>query len=148
MATSKVIDVKGDFTYKEMIASGAISPGHLEERTSTANTVKVHATQGGFAQKAFAIQSAYTGDDYTTAYATATQVEVAFPAPGAEVMAIIANGSAIAIGDKLVSAGDGTLKELTSETKDETVVAVAVEACDMSGSSAADPDGYCIVEIV
>lgn len=147
MSTAKTIILKGDGIRKERAAAAAITPGHLVEITS-ADKVQVHSTAGGLAQKAFAIEDDLQGNPISTAYSTGDRVQYEVMERGAEVNALIADGEAIAIGDKLVSAGDGTLKELTSESTDESVVAIAVEACDMSGSSAADPSPRCAVEIV
>lgn len=147
MGNAKTIVLKGQGTRKERIAVAAITPGHLVEITS-ANKVQVHSTAGGLAQKAFAVEDDLQGNTIADAYAASAMVQYNVMLPGDEVNAIIADGENIAIGDKLVSAGDGTLKEQTSETTDESVVAIAVEACDMSGSSAADPSGRCAVEIL
>ncbi len=147
MGNAKTIVLKGMGIRKERIAAAAITPGHLVEITS-ANKVQVHATGGGLAQKAFAVEDDMQGKTISDAYATGNRVQYNVFCGGEEVNAIIADGENIAIGDKLVSNGDGTLKELTSESGDETVVAIAVEAVDMSGSSAADPSGRCAVEII
>lgn len=147
MSSAKTIVLKGGGIKKERAAVAAITPGHLIEVTS-ADKVQVHSTAGGLAQKAFAVEDDLQGNTITDAYAAADRVQYMVLERGAEVNALIADGEAIAIGDKLVSAGDGTLKELTSESTDESVVAIALEACDMSGSSGADPSPRCAVEIM
>ena len=147
MGNAKTIILKGHGIRKERMAVAAITPGHLVEITS-ADKVQVHATAGGLAQKGFAVEDDLQGNPISTAYVAGYAVQYNIMKPGEEVNALIANGEDIAIGDKLVSAGDGTLKELTSESTDESVVAIAVEACDMSGSSAADPSGRCAVEVI
>ncbi len=147
MSTAKTIFLKGLGVRRERTAVAAITPGHLVEITS-ADAVQVHSTAGGLAQKAFAVEDDLQGNSISDAYATGDRVQYNIAARGDEVNALIADGEAIAIGDKLVSAGDGTLKELTSESTDESVVAIAVEACDMSGSSAADPSARCAVEVM
>ena len=85
-------------------------------------------------------------------YSDGEVVRVHFQYPGAKVQARIANGESIAIGDKLVSNGNGELKEMTADSSatiaEEVLIAIAEEACDMSDSSAADPDGLCKVRIV
>jgi len=147
MGNAKTIVLKGLGMRKERMAAGAITPGHLVEITS-ADKVQVHSTGGGLAQRAFAVENDLVGGTIATAYALGSMVQYNVFVAGEEVNALIADGEDIAIGDKLVSAGDGTLKELSSESTDQSAIAIAVEACDMSGSSGADPSGRCAVEIL
>ena len=147
----RTISIDTDARDKEGIASGAITPGHLLERTSTADTVKVHATAGGKAQRLFAIEDEHQGKEIGDAYVSAQRTFFKTFQPGDRVYALIANGEAIAIGDWLVSAGDGTLKEADADSSgtlvEQDILGVAVMACDMSDSSLADPSPRCIVEI-
>lgn len=153
--TKKTIILKGCGIRKERTADGAITPGHLVYLKST-DKVGVHAVAGGNAQKAFAVENDLVGGVIATAYADAAKVQYEVMERGAEVNAIIADGENIAIGDPLESAGDGTLQKHTSpvdSTADittiypDSIVGYALEAVDMSGSSAADPSGRCAVEI-
>jgi len=91
---------------------------------------------------AVAIENKYYSSDNVTAgidddYADEDVVLVNVPGKGSKVQVRVANGESIAIGDYLVSNGDGDFKERTSEA---TALLMAVSACDMSDSSAADPD--------
>lgn len=152
MAQRSII-VKGDGIRNEALASGAITPGMLVERTSAAtDTVKVHATSGAVALPAFAVENDLMGAEIGTAYASAALVQFNIFNSGDEVYALIANGEDITKGDKLVSNGDGYLKKNvldSSATLDEEIVlCYARETVDMSGSSAVDPSGRCIVEIL
>lgn len=136
---AKTIILKGHGVRNEWVANAAITPGHFVELMST-KKVKVHATAGGAVlPKMVAVEDDLQGKTISDAYAAAAPCQVNVLWPGDEVWAILANGENAAIGDKLISAGDGTLKELTSQTTDESVVAIALEALDMSDSSAADP---------
>ena len=148
----KTISIETDARDKEGIASGAITPGHLLERTSTADTVKVNATAGdSMVQRHFAIEDEHQGKEIGDAYSNADRVFFRTFQPGDRVYALIKNGENIAISDKLVSGGDGTLQKAAADSSgtivDEDVVAVALEACDMSGSSGEDPSPRCAVEI-
>lgn len=147
MSNAKTIVLKGCGIRKERMAAAAITPGHLVELTS-ANKVQAHGTAGGAAQTAFAVEDDLQGKTISDAYATGDQVQYNVMVSGEEVNAVISDGENISIGDKLVSAGDGTLKAVTSETADESAVAIALEDVDMSGSSAADPSARCAVEIL
>jgi len=72
--------------------------------------------------------------------------------PGAEIYALLKNGENAAIGVFLESAGDGTLQVLDADAsvglvKTNSIVGVALEAVDMSGSSGVDPSGRIKVRI-
>lgn len=157
---AKTIILIGRGIRKERVADGAITPGHLVYLKST-DKVGVHATAGGNAQKAFAIEDDLQGKTISDAYADASRVQYEIMERGAEINALIANGQDIAIGDPLESAGDGTLQKHIPDVESvdddssgnvitvfsDAIVAYAIEACDMSDSSAADPSGRCAVEI-
>ena len=142
---------------EEAIAAGTITPGMLCERDSNDKFV-VHNSAGARAQRLFAVEDDLQGDDIDTNYATTgdnTRVQANIFRAGDLVWALLANGENAAIGDLLVSNGDGYLKEATAPTSadpdeiDQDVVAIAREALDMSGSSAVDPASQRIlVEIV
>ncbi len=153
--TKKTIILKGMGIRKERAADGAITPGHLVYLKST-DKVGVHATAGGNAQKAFAFEDDLQGGAIATAYADGAIVQYEVMQRGSEVNALIADGESIAIGDPLESAGDGTLQKHTPPVDSsaeittiyaDSIVGYALEAVDMSGSSAADPSGRCAVEI-
>ena len=148
----KTISIETDARDKEGIASGAITPGHLLERTSTADTLQVHAVAGGRAQRHFAIEDEHQGKEIGDAYSSADRVFFRTFQPGDRVYALIKDGENIAIGDKLVSGADGTLQKAAADSSgtilEQDVVAIALEACDMSGSSGEDPTGRCEVEIM
>jgi len=157
---AKTIILIGRGIRKERVANAAITPGHLVE-VMTTGKLRVHATAGGHAQKAFAIEDDTQGKTIADAYDANTRVQYEIMERGAEINAIIANGQNIAIGDPLQSAGDGTLTKYTAPTEsvwddssadttpiaDNCIVGYAMAAVDMSGSSAADPSGRCPVEI-
>jgi hypothetical protein len=149
----RTITVSSDARKEEAIANAAITPGMLIELMSTAK-VKVHATSGGnVTPKSFAIEDELQGNGIATAYAANARCFFRNFQPGDLVYAMLANGENVAIGDKLMSNGDGYLKKLTDQTESigadssanittfypERVVGIAQEALDMSDSSAADP---------
>jgi len=145
LSTANTITLKGHGVRQEAPANGAITPGHLVEPASDGD-VQVHATAGGTAATMFAVEDDLQGNGITDAYATASRVQFETFKPGDEVNAILLNGETAVIGSKLESAGDGTLRVVDADASaDEiavqSVVAVAVEAIDMAGSSGADPAG-------
>jgi hypothetical protein len=157
---SKTILLLGDAIYKEAKATAAtIKPGHLIQKTST-GAVQKHANAAGNAQIMFAYEDEGQGKTIDDLYAASTLVKYIIPQRGAEVNAILKNGENVAIGDFLESAGNGELQKHVADidlnhpgSADFTVysnviVAVAMQAVDMSGSSAVDPSGRIAVEIV
>jgi hypothetical protein len=145
------IILDSDTVKREGIASGAITPGHLLERTSTALTFKVNATANdGRAEKIFAIEDETQGKTIADAYATGARIFYHHPVPGDKVVARIKQGEDISRGDDLVSGGDGTLQKAGTDSSaladDAEIIAVADEDCDMSDSSGVDiAGGLCAV---
>lgn len=140
--SDNTIHLSGNFRHEEALASGSIKPGHLLELTSaTADTVKVHATEGGYAERAFAIEDALQGNTKDTTYATTTRVMYNLELPGNEVQAWLAAGENVAKGARLISAGDGTLIAEASATSAgvvKQIIAIAAEALDLSDSGDVD----------
>jgi hypothetical protein len=132
---------------REKIANAAIIPGHLIELMST-DKVRVHANAAQNAIPMFAIEDDLQGNDITDAYAAAARVKFVYPRRGDVIYALLADGQTASIGDFLESAGDGTLQvhaaDIAESAEAQTIytmpiVAQAIEAVDMSGSSGADP---------
>ena len=137
---------------KEATANAAITPGHLVEIMSTAK-IRVHATAGGTAQRAFALEDFNKGGEIGTAYTAANKAQYGIFRPGDEVYAHLYNGETAVIGSKLESQGDGTLRVVDVDTSAltvnvQSVVGTALEAVDMSGSDDADPTGRILIEIM
>lgn len=138
---ARTIIVKGDPIQFEAAAAAALNPGDLLEVTST-GAVQKHSTASSNAERAFARENDIIGGDTATAYASGDNVLYAVTRSGDVVYARVAAGaSAIAIGDYVESAGDGTLQKVataaaTADTKRASVIGVALEAVDNSGGSA------------
>jgi len=151
MASNKII-LKGDGTQVEALANGAITPGHLVQRDA-AGTLSVHSSAGENAEPIFAYEDELQGKVKTQAYADGSRVLARIMRVGDQVQGILANGETAVIGSFLESAGDGTLQVVPTDSAGvvkypASVVAVALEAVDMSSSSGADPSGYIAIEIV
>lgn len=136
MAKNTVVVKTYNNVRDEKVASGAITPGMLVERTSD-DKVKAHATAGGPANRLFAVEDAPSGNGLSDTYADANTVLLWHPGPGDQVYAIAddTTGVAIAIGDFVESAGDGRLRELSPVQSSagvsefaQNVVGVALEA--------------------
>lgn len=133
----KTIVLRGGGIRKERKAGGAITPGHLVELNASDQFV-VHSTAAGNAIAAFAVEAEVFGKDIDTAYASGDQCFVEYLPTGSEVYALVGAGAAaIAEGDYLESAGDGTLRKLatataTTQAQRASVVARALEAVDNS----------------
>lgn len=140
MAIKKIL-IKGTPLRDEAPALGAITPGHLVERGT--GGVQVHSTAAGNAARVVALERAMTGDGIDVAYATGDEVLLAYLRPGDMFNGLVAAGaSAIADGNYLESAGDGTLRVVstsaaTADTERAGIVAQAMEAVDNSGGGSA-----------
>lgn len=137
----QTILLKGDPLPKEGTAGGAITPGHLVQRSS--GSYVVHATAAGNALPAFAKEDSDAGQTISDDYASGDRVRLLVCRTGDEVHALVAAGAAaIADGDALESAGDGTLRVVateaaTADTQRDGIVAYAREAVDNSGGAEA-----------
>lgn len=137
MAAKRIVLI-GCGRQEEALAVGIFSPGHLLKLDSAGKVLK-HATEGGYSERAFAVEDALRGKTTADAYAVADLATYHLAAPGDEVQAILKAGVAYAIGDDLISAGDGTLKKLSAAATGVTVkqvIAVVKEAKDLSASGA------------
>lgn len=139
----KQIQLRGDFTREEGVASATIKPGYLVEvHSSSGRKLRPHATAKGFAERAFAVEDPLQGKTATDVqsrsidddYASTETVPYHIQEPGNLVYAWLKDGENVAIGDKLESAGDGTLQKV-SGSADLEVVGIAEEALDLSASS-------------
>jgi hypothetical protein len=96
-------------------ASAAITPGMLVEY-GPLGKLRPHATATGAAQRAFACESLVPDFANVTAavdkvYASGDSVRWAIGDFGTEIWAwMVASGAAVAVGDQLVSAGNGYLQ--------------------------------------
>ena len=151
MAKNTIILKNRSNAFEEYVATAvAITPGMLLEITS-GNLVQAHSTAGGDAIPMFAVEDQLQGGKISTAFeASATIPQCWITHNGDEVYALLANGETAVIGSELVSNGNGELKVFTADTAasiEEKILAIALEAVDMSGSSGVDPDGRISVRI-
>ena len=128
------IHLLGTGRIEEADAAGTIKPGHLIE-LNTSGDVIAHASAGGYAEAAFALEDALQGNTIADNYASGDRVTFVLASKGDVVYAWISGDEDIAIGDKLTSNGDGTLKEATST---DIRLAVALEAVDSTDSNDVD----------
>lgn len=137
---AKTIVLKGQFgQHEEGLASGIFSPGHLLKIDSDGKYLK-HATEGGYAERAFAKEATLNqGKTVADAYAVGDVAFVYLALPGDVVQAVLKAGVSYAVGDQLISAGDGTLKKLSAAGSGVTVkqpIAVVETALNLSASGA------------
>ena len=119
----------------EKVPAAAFHPGHLLELT-TADKVQKHSSQNGVVTPPmFAIEDNLQGKTIDDAYATTGRAQVWIPQRGEEVYAVLADGQNVSVGSTLASNGDGTLKTHTSN-----IIAVAIEALDLSDSSGGESE--------
>jgi len=139
--------------FEERIAAGTITPGELCEFVSGADTVQRHSTDhGNVCPNMVATEDELQGNGIDDDYSAAARVFLWLLNTGDQFYGLLANGESVVISDKLVSAGNGKLKKLVPDDsggiQTENIVATALEAVDMSDSSAADPTGRieCVAE--
>ena len=97
----------------DLAAGVAICPGHLVERYVPSGTqvrLRPHATADVSTGRFVATEASMLNKNVNEGYAVNDLVEVSELAGGSSAWMIIASGQNIAAGQKLQSAGDGTLK--------------------------------------
>lgn len=136
------IMLAGKYRLEEDLTTVAVTPGMLVQTfNSSGKKIKPHATAGGVAERAFAVEAPLEGISATSGtsrgidddYAIGELVHYHLVEPGAVVRAWLKDGENVVPGDLLISAGDGTLKKTTGSPL--CYVAVAEEALDLSASS-------------
>jgi len=150
--TTRVIAAQGDGKgmpfFEEALAAVAstIKPGHLVVRAATGEVDK-HVTAGGTAQAWVADTNLMIATDTDTVYTAGDTVRYGVYSTGQKVFVrVAAAAAAIVIGDRLQSAGDGTVQVFVPQVVDEGGVAMvtiqpnnlvgfAVEAIDNSGGA-------------
>ena len=134
---------KGTFRQEEAYAAEAgIYPGMLV-RLDSDGKLEIHDVEGGELgdEVLVAAEDALQGGIVATVYAISTIVTYLIPNKGSVVNMLIEDGQDVAIGDKLISAGNGKLKVSTYLESGETlaaVVGIAEEARDLTGSNSDD----------
>jgi|SRR6185436_5320054 len=102
----------------DLAASETIRPGHLVERFNNAGVIRFrkHATAGANTPKLVATDHTMVNKGVDDDYAANDLVEVSALQAGATAWMLIASGQNIVAGNRLESAGDGTLRILASGT--------------------------------
>lgn len=96
----------------DLAASEVITPGHLVDRFNSGGIIRwrKHATASIAVAPAFATEQSMLNKGVDDTYAAGDLMEVSIGTRGAAFWAFIASGQNIVAGNKLESAGDGTLK--------------------------------------
>lgn len=151
--SSNTVIMKGEVTRGEGKANAAITPGQLIEWISSGNLQR-HSVAGSNAQRMFALEDELQGNELTVDYATNSIVQYGVFHPGAEVWSLLSDGEAAVIGSFLESNGDGDLRVYLASSAGAveypaSIVGIARETLDLSGSSGADPTSRRIrVEVI
>jgi hypothetical protein len=138
MSNTILLKGRDKVTRKEYVAGTAINPGYLLALAADGD-VDPHAAAAENQSSMFAFENELAGKTITDEYAIGDQVLCMVCAPGVEVLAVLAaSADAIVIGNYLESAGDGTLRIVTTaaattEAERRAVVGMALEAVDNSG---------------
>lgn len=127
--------------------NGNVVAGHLVEKDGN-NDFIPHSTDGGVVQRPmFAKDMRGRGYEAGDSYPDAEWISVVIPNAGVGLTAILAAGSDLSTAsnanitedDRLVSAGDGTLRKFDADDPDD-VVAVAEEDKDNSGAASGETE--------
>lgn len=118
--------------HEELVAAGAIKPGHLVV-IGSANTVTVHAAAGGITLRHFAKEDSYQGKTIDDAYASGDPVMVHKAKRGDIINCILTTSQTIIIGDEIMSTGDGTVSKKTAALD---IIGKAREAVTTTGTVA------------
>lgn len=142
---ANTILLKGDATRKERLAGGTISPGDLLTLNSSDQYVR-HNTAAGVAAPVFAFENDLVGKGISDDYASGDTVQAIYAKRGDEVLALLASGQNVSVGDFLESAGNGTLRAITSSGAN--VVARALESKNnTSGDTTGPHDGATRIKV-
>lgn len=118
----------------EGIASGALVPGMLAKMDAN-GAYLAHATIYGKGELLVVGVDSFQGKDLSeTSYAISSRVFMHVPDRGEKFLALIKDGQNIAIGDHLVSNGDGTFRKVNAAT--DHVFAVADDALNLTAAGA------------
>jgi hypothetical protein len=128
----------------------AITPGHLLELTSAGLVQKHHTAGGAVLPAMFAVEDELQGGGIDNDFSVSAKLQCWIPTRGDQVYAFLKDGENAIIGEALVSAGDGTLKCLATDSAavlTESIIAVALENVDLT-ASANTAAGRIIVRII
>lgn len=102
----------------DLTASEVITPGHLVDRFNAAGVIRwrKHATAGAATSRTVAVDQPEVNKGVDDNYAVGDLVQVAALHSGGTAWMFIASGQNITAGQKLESAGDGTLRAFAAGT--------------------------------
>lgn len=102
----------------DLACSEAITPGHLIDSFNAAGVQRYrkHNVAGGAVAKTVATEQTMLNKGVDDAYAANDLIEASILSPGATAWMFIASGQTIVHGNKLESAGDGTLRIFAAGT--------------------------------
>ena len=113
------IHLGGEWTeVNDVAVSEAVTPGHLVERFNNSGITRwrKHATAGGATATAVAVDQSMLNLGVDNDYAAGDLAQVYIGHKGSTFWMLIASGQNITYGQKLESAGNGTLRALASGT--------------------------------
>ena len=131
----------GEPNRRQREADATIKPGDLLQLDADDKVVR-HATAQGRHARMVAVEQDFTGDGIEHDYEAGEVAQFNVFRPGDEALLNLADGENVVIGDYLVSDGAGRVQKADSNSAGElegSLVAVALEAINLTDSSAADP---------
>lgn len=127
-----VVEGEGD-------AAAAITPGHLLAYDANGDLVPHGTDAGENPRPLFADLPFDPSKDKSDAYDSGERVRTGYAVPGVETDALLAAGESVDPTTPLVSAGDGTLRELDTAAGDTHAAVVGYPTETVDNSGGADP---------
>lgn len=156
--TYKVVMVSGDGIPVEGKAYQALSPGHLVEwyNHSSVEKLRRHATAGGTGGPFLvAIEDEEQGKTIDDAYTSGSNVKARALQGGEEIYIRLKDGESVVYGDKVESAGDGTVQKHSAVLGDSSAPVTVYFNCivgtvrgivDRTDSSGGDTSAFVLVQ--
>ena len=156
--TYQNIMVSGDGVPVEGKVYAALYPGHLVEwyNDSTVEKLRKHATEGGTgAPFIVAIEDEEQGKTIDDVYAVDNNMKARALQGGEEVYLRLKDGESVVYGDKVESAGDGTVQKHTAVLGDSSapvtiyfnsIVGTVRQIIDRTDSSGGDTSAFVLVQ--
>jgi hypothetical protein len=134
MANQIILKALSETLIKERDAGETITPGYLLEVASDGD-YDLHSTAGGNVRPiVVALEEDYIGGEISDTYAANDRVRGWYPRSGEEAYMVHNTAEDVSIGDRLISAGDGTVKKYSTES----VLTSAVAATLTTGAEASN----------
>ena len=137
MAHRRIENRGGGYHQEYTAGEAGIYPGMLVDLNSAGKVIK-HATAEVQTPMMIAVEDAAQGNAAETVYTNDNQVDCFLPNKGSVVNVLVESGQNIAIGDVLVSGGNGLFIEAESATSGSLNTGALVKSIEAAGALTAN----------